>query len=125
MSIYQEIILDHYRHPRNTGRLKKPTVSGKAFNSLCGDKISVDLLISKGKIKKIKYQAAGCVISQAAASILSEYLIGKTKEQLQKLDKDFMIKLLGIKLGANRIKCALLPLEVIQRTYGQSKSKRS
>lgn len=115
MSIYSEVILDHYQYPRNYGRVKKPDFTSSAINSLCGDKIELTVKIKNDKITEIKFQGSGCVLSQAAASMLVEYVKGKSKNQLKKIDKDFIIKMLGINLGVNRIKCALLALEALKK----------
>lgn len=119
MSVYTEIILDHYQNPRNFGRLKKFTHQGQGANPLCGDKISIQAFIKDEKIIDIKFYASGCAISLASASMLSTYVKGKTKKELKKIDKKFIINMLRVNLGVNRIKCALLPLEVLQKTiYG-------
>lgn len=115
MSIYSELILDHYQHPRNFGSLNQPSFISKASNSLCGDEIELFLMIKKDKIKDIKFKAKGCAISIASASMLTEYLKGKRKIELKKIDKKFIIKMIGIELGVNRIKCALLPLEALNK----------
>lgn len=115
MNIYSELILDHYQNPRNFGKLKKPTKKTVIFNPSCGDRIELDIILAKNKIKDIKFRAQGCAISQASASMLTDTIKGKAKEDLQKLDKDFIITMLGVDLGPNRIKCALLPLEALQR----------
>jgi len=73
------------------------------------------LNIQEKKIKEISFQAKGCAISIASASLLTENVKGKTKEQLRKLNRDFIIKMLGIDLGINRLKCALLPLDALKQ----------
>lgn len=115
MSIYSELILDHYQNPRNYGKVIKPTFSSKASNPLCGDQIEINAKIAQGRIKEIKFHGRGCAISTAAASMLTEYLKGKSKKELKKLNKKTILKMLGIKLGVNRIKCALLPLEALKK----------
>ncbi len=115
MSIYQEIILEHHRHPKNYGQVKQPSGRVELFNPLCGDKIEMTVRLVSNKIAEIKFRGQGCAISQAAASLLTEFAKGKTKEELKKLDKEFMIKLLRVNLGPNRIKCALLPLEALHK----------
>lgn len=114
-SIYQEIILEHYRNPKNFGKLTNPSISATVFNPLCGDAITIDAVFKKDVLRDIKFTGKGCAISQALASQLTEYVKNKTKKQLRKLDRAFMIKLLGIELGQNRLKCALLPLEALQK----------
>lgn len=115
MSIYSELILDHYQNPRNYGTISKPTKKVSVSNPLCGDRIELMVIVDKDAIREIKFQGVGCAISKASASMLTEYALGKSKQQLKKLDRDFIIKLLGIELGVNRIKCALLPLEALKK----------
>lgn len=115
MTIYQEVILDHAENPRNTGNIQNPTNSVIVYNPLCGDKIKMDILIKKDKIVDIRFQGQGCAISKAASSMLTEWTKGKTKEVLKNMTKKDMMKLLKIELGPNRIKCALLPLEALQK----------
>lgn len=115
MNIYQDIILDHYHHPHNQGKLKKSDKSVQVNNPLCGDRIEMSINFEKNKIKEIKFNGEGCVISTASSSMLTDFAKNKTKEELKKLDSKFIIKLLGIDLGMNRIKCAVLPLEALQK----------
>ncbi|OGK25832.1 SUF system NifU family Fe-S cluster assembly protein [Candidatus Roizmanbacteria bacterium RIFCSPLOWO2_01_FULL_37_13] len=115
MNIYSEVILDHYRYPRNFGSIKDPSKRSVLFNPSCGDKIELDVIFKKDKVEEIKFRGQGCAISQASASILTDHVLGKAKDELKKIDKEFMIKLLGIELGPNRIKCALLPLEALHK----------
>lgn len=111
MSIYQEIILDHYRAPHNHGKLEHPSASAAVSNPLCGDKLTMDIIAENGIVKEIAFSGEGCAISQASASMLTDYAKGKNIEELKKLDRDFMIDMIGIELSPNRIKCALLSLE--------------
>jgi nitrogen fixation NifU-like protein len=115
MSLYQEIILDHYRNPRNSKLLADATNSIELDNPLCGDTITLSIKEENNIVVDVGYEAKGCAISVASASLLSEYVIGKSKDELKKLDKDFIIELIGIELSLNRIKCALLPLEALSK----------
>ncbi|MCX7996714.1 MAG: iron-sulfur cluster assembly scaffold protein [Patescibacteria group bacterium] len=115
MSIYQEIILDHYRNPRNQTPVENPTGTVTVDNPLCGDKITMSIREKDGVIEAISFTASGCAISIASASILSEYALGKSKETLRKLDKTSMIEMIGVELSMNRVKCALLPLEALSK----------
>ena len=115
MNIYQDIILDHYHHPHNKGKIDHPDNSVLTNNPLCGDKIEMTVILDKNKIKEIKFSGEGCVISQASASMLTDYAKNRSKQELKKLDSKFIIKMLGIDLGINRIKCALLPLQALQK----------
>lgn len=113
MSIYGDIILDHYQFPRNQGNLEKPTNAVDLNNPLCGDKIHLEVEESDGIIEDVAFTGQGCAISTASASMLTDYVKGKTKEEVLALDKDTVLKLLGIELTPNRLKCALLSLEAI------------
>ncbi|VVA43356.1 SUF system FeS assembly protein, NifU family [Candidatus Roizmanbacteria bacterium] len=115
MNIYQDIILDHYHHPHNQGRLDISGKSVQVSNPLCGDKIEMTIVFEKNKVKEVKFQGEGCVISTASASMLTDYAKNKSKQELKKLDSKFIIKMLGIDLGMTRIKCALLPLEALHK----------
>lgn len=115
MSIYQDIILDNYKSPKNFGKIENPTASVSLSNPLCGDKITLEVVEKNGKVKEIAFFGEGCVISTASASLLTEYIKNKSKEELKKLDKDFIIELLGVELSPNRLKCALLPLEALHK----------
>ena len=114
-SIYQEMILDHYHHPRNSGSIENPSEEIKVMNHLCGDEITMQIKEEAGNIKEIAYKASGCAISIASTSMLSEYVKGKSKDELKKLDKNFILELIGIELSPNRIKCALLSLEALTK----------
>lgn len=113
MNIYRDIILDHYHHPHNQGVLSGKSV--EVSNPLCGDKIKMTISFEKNKVKEIKFQGEGCVISTASSSLLTDYVKDKSKQELKKLDSKFIIKMLGIDLGMNRIKCAVLPLEALHK----------
>lgn len=115
MSIYQEIIFEHYRNPRNWGRINGPKKTVTLYNPLCGDKIILDLVQEEGTVKDVKFSGEGCAISKAASSLLTEYIKNKDVKSLIKLDKKFMIELIGIEVGINRLKCLLLPLEALNK----------
>lgn len=115
MSIYQEIILEHYRNPKNFGVLDSATHTSQKDNPLCGDKIEIGIEIVDNTIKDIKFSGSGCAILMAAASILTEKVKGKSVIDLRKMDKSYILEELGIELSPNRLKCALLPLELLQK----------
>lgn len=114
MNIYAQHILNHYRHPRNSGRLSDPSITHQEANYSCGDIVTVDLKIEKNRLSDIRFRAEGCAISQAAISILSDFMKGKTFKKISSLTKKDIIKLLGIEISFRREKCALLGLLAIQ-----------
>lgn len=118
-SFYKEIILDLYKNPRNYGRLKNPTNRAFLFNPLCGDKIRMELIVKKGEVKEIKFSGQGCAISQASASLLTEFSKKKKISQLKKIDEKKVLEMLGIEVGPARLKCALLPLLVLRKAISQ------
>lgn len=117
--LYKEIILEHYRHPKNFGKINNASASFSLTNELCGDEISMEINITKaGIIKDIKFQGQGCAISLASASLLTEHVKGGNLDKVLKLSSKDILKLLGVNLNHARIKCALLPLEVLHKTIG-------
>jgi nitrogen fixation NifU-like protein len=115
MDMYREIILDHYKHPRNFGHLPHATASANAYNATCGDKIVMEISIENNKIKDIRFSGVGCAISQAAASMLTEKVKGMGQTEVMKLSVKNILTMLGTTLTPSRIKCAMLPLEVLQK----------
>lgn len=119
MNIYQEELLDHYENPSNYGTLPNPDISHEEDNPLCGDKIRMDLMIDDGIIKEVRFSGYGCTISQAAASMLTEKIEGKSLEEIKNLSRDDILEMVGIPLGPVRVKCALLALKVLKAgAYG-------
>jgi nitrogen fixation NifU-like protein len=117
--LYRELILDHYQHPHNHGEIHGADISYEDSNPLCGDKIRIDIKLKGNVVDEVKFNGKGCAISQASASMLTDELIGKSLDEIKKIDKDFVTQMLGIPLGPTRIKCALLPLKVIKAgVYG-------
>src|SRR3989338_6360228 len=113
--MYQEQILDHYKNPRNFGRIDDATVHHHEKNPLCGDELDAYLLIDKDKnIADVKIQAHGCAISTASASMLTEHVKGKPIEELKKMTKEDILEMLGIPISAARLKCALLSLDTFK-----------
>jgi nitrogen fixation NifU-like protein len=113
--IYRELILDHYRNPRNKGKIENANVSIQDSNPLCGDEIQIQLKIDDGIIKDIKFDGRGCAISQASASMLTEMVIDKPLSVIKDIDKDDILENIGLtNLGPARIKCALLSMKVLK-----------
>lgn len=110
MDLYSEIILDYFKHPRNKGDLSNPDAQAEEYNPLCGDKIKIALKLKDNKVEKAMYDGQGCAISQAAASMLTEKIIGKTLEEIKNLPNEEIYEMLGVEISAARVKCALLGL---------------
>jgi nitrogen fixation protein NifU and related proteins len=113
--LYRDFILEHYKRPRNFGELDAPDREAHEVNPLCGDELGVQIAVDEdGHIADLRFQGHGCAISQAAASIASEELIGMDAAAAGALDADWMLDLLGIPVSATRRKCALLSLKVVR-----------
>ena len=114
-SVYSEIILDYYRHPRNKGTLEHAQISAKDSNPLCGDIIEMQLEVDKNNsVRDVRFNGQGCAISQASASMLTELVKGKTIDDVRKISKEEILSLIGGQLSAVRLKCALLSLKVLK-----------
>ena len=115
----REEIMDHYTNPRNFGELEDADIKYYDYNPVCGDevKIQVKLSIRNGArlVESAKFKGRGCAISQAAASMLTESIIGKELIFLKSLGNEHMLQLLAINPDPVRIKCALLPLKALQK----------
>ena len=113
--LYRENILEHYKQPRNFGELPDADLEFEDNNPLCGDELKVQLKLGDdGRIADVRFSGHGCAISQASASMASEELVGMPVDELIRLDRDFVLDLLGIDISATRMKCALLTLKVLK-----------
>ena len=113
--LYREVILDHYRSPRNRGLLVPRDAYAEGQNPLCGDEISVTVRFGEGDvIEKVGFEGQGCAISQAATSMLSDLVTGRTAQEVAAMPKDELLDEIGIPLTPVRLKCALLGLGVLK-----------
>ena len=87
--LYQEIVMDHNRRPRNFGELKEPTATADGFNPLCGDQITLQLFLEDGVVLDVAFNGVGCAISKSSASMMTEELKGKTIDHAKKLFEAF------------------------------------
>jgi len=116
--LYRENILQHYKQPRNWSppqpELDPADLEFEDNNPLCGDELKVQLKLDDGRISDVRFSGHGCAISQASASMVSEELVGMAVDDLLRLDRSFVLDLLGIDISATRMKCALLSLKVLK-----------
>jgi nitrogen fixation NifU-like protein len=114
--MYRQQILDHYKNPRNHGELDDPTFSHVGENPSCGDTIRVDVRLEDDgeTIDYVSFSGDGCAISQASASMLTQQLPGMTLSELDEMDTDDVVEMLGVDISPMRIKCAVLAEKVAQ-----------
>ena len=116
MTIFnQQKIMDHFRNPRNYGTLEHPNFSSGEYNPSCGDAITIQGIMQDNRIIRVAFTGKGCVMSQAAASILLEHVLGKTIDEIEAFDANTMQDLLGIVLGPVRLKCAMLAVQALKK----------
>jgi nitrogen fixation NifU-like protein len=126
--LYQDVILDHSKHPRHFGALPEATHIGEGFNPLCGDRVKIYLIVGKDdRIADIKFEGRGCAISQASASLMTDMLVGRTVAEAEKLmggflhlvkgedasdlvgdDREMLDVMAGVSAFPMRVKCATL-----------------
>jgi nitrogen fixation protein NifU and related proteins len=132
-ALYQEVILDHYRRPRNRGTVREPTGTASLRNPLCGDEVDVQVSVTDGKVTDVKFGGRGCSISQASASMMTELVKGRTPDEVHALGERFaeMIRgneeaakdqalgqaraLSGVSRFPTRVRCALIAWEAMER----------
>jgi len=119
--LYREVILDHYKNPRNFGTLEQCDAHAEGQNPLCGDEITIDVSFDGDAIADVKFSGRGCAISQAATSMLTEMVIGKTAAQAAALTKDDLLEEAPIPLTPIRLKCAVLGLTTLKLALHRAK----
>ncbi len=117
--LYKEFILDLYRHPLNKRYMDDHQASATESNPTCGDVIHLFVKYTDGTHIEASHQGQGCAISQAAVSLLTEEVTGKTKEDILQLTEKDLVAMLGIDISSNRINCATLGLKALQKSVGQ------
>ena len=113
--LYRDQILEHYKRPQNFGRLDDFDLEFSDVNPMCGDEQHVYIkLDADDRVEAVAFEGKGCAISTAATSLLTDELVGMSREELLRLPKDFVLELLGIDISATRMKCAMLGLKVVK-----------
>jgi nitrogen fixation NifU-like protein len=118
--LYRELIIDRYKNPHFRGTLDPNDISFEDDNPLCGDHIRIDIRVNgDNRVSEVAFDGHGCAISQATADLLAESIVGKSIDEVKKINKQDVLDMLGIELGPVRLKCALLSLKVLKAgVYG-------
>jgi nitrogen fixation protein NifU and related proteins len=121
--MYREVILDHYKNPRGYGLIENPDAQAKGQNPLCGDEVSISVKFAADgeTIEDVRFEGRGCAISQAATSMLTGIVKGRTAEQVAQLPKEELLEEIGIQLTPIRLKCAILGLGVLKVALHESR----
>ncbi len=114
---YREFIIELYKNPKNRGRIEDADYSGEANNFSCGDRIVIYLKVRDGKINDVRFDGTGCALSVASASLLTGFLKGKSLDEVKKIGKEDVLRLIKIDLSKNptRMRCALIPLDALKK----------
>jgi nitrogen fixation NifU-like protein len=126
-ALYSDVLLDHFRNPRNYGGLPSPDVTYEEFNPLCGDRIRIELEISDNRITAARFVGDGCAICIAAASMLTELALGAEIDQGEVISSETLLSSLKSDIKPSRVKCALLPLDALRscvKIYNQPQTRR-
>jgi nitrogen fixation protein NifU and related proteins len=120
--LYREVILDHYKNPRSHGLLEHADAVAEGQNPLCGDEVTVSVRFGAGDtVEQIGFEGRGCAISQAATSMLTELVRGRTAQEIATMEKDELLDEIGIPLTPVRLKCAILGLGVLKLALHKAK----
>ena len=120
--LYRELILDHYKNPRNHGLLPDPDAAAEGQNPLCGDEVTVTVRLADGDvIEDVGFEGRGCAISQAATSMLTDLVKGRTAAEVAAMPKEELLDEIGIPLTPVRLKCAILGLGVLKVALHRAK----
>jgi nitrogen fixation NifU-like protein len=139
--LYQEVILDHGRKPRNFGRVENPSATADGFNPLCGDRLTVQVTFDNDRVTDVHFVGAGCAISMASASLMTESLKGKTKEEAERIFQSFhdllttektnspdlgkLAVFSGVREYPARVKCATLAWHTVRAALKNTGEKVS
>jgi nitrogen fixation NifU-like protein len=112
--LYGEVIAEHFRRPRNQGRLESPDASHEDVNPLCGDRLRIELRIENGRIAAARFRADACMVATASASLLTGFVEGLAPAEAGRFPRERLLEALETPLRPSRVSCATLSLEVLR-----------
>ncbi|HYZ88091.1 MAG TPA: iron-sulfur cluster assembly scaffold protein [Myxococcales bacterium] len=113
-ALYGDVIAEHFRRPRNQGRLESPDAVHEDVNPLCGDRMRIELRIEDGRIVVARFRADACMVATAAASLLTGFVEGLSLEEAERFPRERLLEALGTSLRPSRVSCATLSLDVLR-----------
>jgi nitrogen fixation protein NifU and related proteins len=133
---YREVILDHYKNPRGHGAMESPDATAEGLNPLCGDEVTVELLVDGDRVADVAYKGSGCSISQSSASMMTEAINGKPLDEVKSLSEAFtammrgeenvdpeslgdLEALSGVRKFPVRVKCATLAWHTLEEVLDE------
>ena len=119
--LYREVILDHYKNPHGYGPMDDPDAHAEGQNPLCGDEITVSVRFDGDVIADVGFEGRGCAISQAATSMLTELVVGRSADEVARMPKEELLEEIGIPLSPVRLKCAILGFGTLKVALHKSK----
>ena len=122
-ALYSDILLDHFRHPRNYGSLAAPDISNEQFNPLCGDRIRFELKLDDSTVNEARFKGDACAICTAASSLLTELILGADIAELTGISDARLVSALESDIQPARLQCALLPLQALREGLKNHKNK--
>ncbi len=121
-ALYGKVIADHAKNPRNQGALATPDISHEGVNPLCGDRVTIELELTQGRISAARFRGEACMVALAGASVLTELVQGLTLGEAAALSSDQLLSALQATLRPSRINCATLALAVLRAGIGHRRS---
>ena len=125
VTLYSDTLLDHFRHPRNYGDLVSPDISHESFNPLCGDRIRIEVKLRDTIVHETRFKGDACAICTAAASLLTELILGSDIAAISAISNDRLISALESDIKPARLQCALLPLDALREGMKEFSHKKA
>ncbi len=118
-NVYNNALYERYNYPKYKVILQEYNAESGVYNPSCGDRVSIQAMVKDDRLTAVGYQAEGCVISGGSADVLLEYVLGKTVADVMAITKEQVLEVIGMQLGPNRLRCALITLEALQNACKQ------
>ena len=126
--VYREELMDLYKSPAHRGKVDNPSASMYAKNPMCGDEVTLTLKVTDGLITEAKFDGSACAVSVISSELLTDFILGKSIDEIKRIDKDALLKLTGLNLSTSRVKCATLILDALKESlekYGTKTDQKT